>query len=58
MTVALVDISTHLGFDSYSAQWIISSYIVTFGGYVVLSSICLENLPPMFSCILIMLIIN
>lgn len=37
MTVALVDISTHLGFDSYSTQWIISSYIVTFGGYVRLT---------------------
>lgn len=37
MTVALVDISTHLGFDSYSTQWIISSYIVTFGGYVHLA---------------------
>ncbi|KAG0331322.1 hypothetical protein BG000_011017 [Podila horticola] len=36
MTVALVDISTHLGFDSYSAQWIISSYIVTFGGFLLL----------------------
>ncbi|KAI9240040.1 MAG: major facilitator superfamily domain-containing protein [Podila humilis] len=36
MTVALVDISTHLGFDSFSTQWIISSYIVTFGGFLLL----------------------
>jgi len=32
MTVALVDISKALGFDSYSTQWIISAYVVTFGG--------------------------
>ncbi|KAG0204226.1 hypothetical protein BGX33_008648 [Mortierella sp. NVP41] len=37
MTVALVDISKALGFDSYSTQWIISSYIVTFGGFLLLS---------------------
>ncbi|KAF9141122.1 hypothetical protein BGX30_005391 [Mortierella sp. GBA39] len=37
MTVALVDISKALGFDSYSTQWIISAYVVTFGGFLLLS---------------------
>ncbi|KAF9149110.1 hypothetical protein BG015_009119 [Linnemannia schmuckeri] len=37
MTVALVDISEALGFDSYSTQWIISAYVVTFGGFLLLS---------------------
>ncbi|KAF9956265.1 hypothetical protein BGZ65_002868 [Modicella reniformis] len=37
MTVALVDISKSLGFDNYSAQWIMSSYIVTFGGFLLLA---------------------
>ncbi|KAF9432474.1 hypothetical protein BGZ76_010770 [Entomortierella beljakovae] len=37
MTVAIVDISKNLNFDSYSTQWIVSSYIVTFGGFLLLS---------------------
>ncbi|KAF9356481.1 hypothetical protein BGX26_005214 [Mortierella sp. AD094] len=37
MTVALVDISNNLGFDSFSTQWIVSSYIVTFGGFLLLA---------------------
>ncbi|KAF9981717.1 hypothetical protein BGZ75_006924 [Mortierella antarctica] len=37
MTVALVDITNSLGFDSYNAQWIMSSYIVTFGGFLLLA---------------------
>ncbi|KAF9204141.1 hypothetical protein BGZ49_005644 [Haplosporangium sp. Z 27] len=37
MTVALVDISDSLKFDSYSTQWIVSSYIVTFGGFLLLA---------------------
>ncbi|KAI8359654.1 major facilitator superfamily domain-containing protein, partial [Mortierella sp. GBAus27b] len=37
MTVALVDISKSLGFDTASTQWIMSSYIVTFGGFLLLA---------------------
>ncbi|KAF9280126.1 hypothetical protein BGZ68_007475 [Mortierella alpina] len=37
MTVALVDITNSLGFNSYNAQWIMSSYIVTFGGFLLLA---------------------
>ncbi|KAF9997865.1 hypothetical protein BGZ80_002735 [Entomortierella chlamydospora] len=37
MTVALVDVSNSLGFDSFSIQWIMSSYIVTFGGFLLLA---------------------
>ncbi|CAO3566145.1 unnamed protein product [Mortierella alpina] len=37
ITVALVDITNSLGFDSYNAQWIMSSYIVTFGGFLLLA---------------------
>ncbi|KAF9931504.1 hypothetical protein FBU30_010013 [Linnemannia zychae] len=37
MTVALVAITNALGFDSYSAQWIISAYAVTFGGFLLFS---------------------
>ncbi|KAF9168290.1 hypothetical protein BGX21_001896 [Mortierella sp. AD011] len=37
MTVALVDVSNSLGFDSFSTQWIMSSYIVTFGGFLLLA---------------------
>ncbi|KAG0368146.1 major facilitator superfamily domain-containing protein [Gamsiella multidivaricata] len=37
MTVALVDISKTLSFDSFNTQWIISSYIVTFGGFLLLA---------------------
>ncbi|KAI1315928.1 hypothetical protein EDD11_000178 [Mortierella claussenii] len=37
MTVALVDIAKNLSFDTYSTQWIISSYIVTFGGFLLLA---------------------
>ncbi|ORZ29065.1 major facilitator superfamily domain-containing protein [Lobosporangium transversale] len=37
MAVALVDISKSLGFDNFSTQWIISSYIVTFGGFLLLA---------------------
>jgi len=32
MTVALVSIGKELEFASYNIQWIISAYIVTFGG--------------------------
>ncbi|KAF9090013.1 hypothetical protein BGX27_002359 [Mortierella sp. AM989] len=37
MVVALVDISNSLGFDNFSTQWIVSSYIVTFGGFLLLA---------------------
>ncbi|KAG0207791.1 hypothetical protein BGX28_001037 [Mortierella sp. GBA30] len=37
ITVALVDITNSLGFTSYNAQWIMSSYIVTFGGFLLLA---------------------
>lgn len=46
MTVALVDISKALGFDSYSTQWIISAYVVTFGGYVSASFSHNRNSTP------------
>ncbi|KAG0044279.1 hypothetical protein BGZ83_010480 [Gryganskiella cystojenkinii] len=37
MTVALVDISKSLNFTTYNTQWIISAYVVTFGGFLLLS---------------------
>ncbi|KAF8941414.1 hypothetical protein BGZ58_009497 [Dissophora ornata] len=37
MTVAFVDISRTLDFDTYSTQWIMSSYAVAFGGFLLLA---------------------
>ncbi|KAG0307359.1 hypothetical protein BGZ98_000448 [Dissophora globulifera] len=37
MTVALVDIAESLNFNTFSTQWILSSYIVTFGGFLLLA---------------------